>query len=204
MKLFKNLGAAQKERENVQALKISVKGEDFPLELLDFPNLTELYLDGNCTRFPERTPKWDQLKTLSIKWPAFKGDLSDLFRLPRLSNLKIIETPIKRFLLPLGNPPAPLKSLTIKDCGLSLLPEEVSMLWQLEEMNLSGNELTELPKAFIDLQNLKRLNLDSNMFKIFPDDVKKMPKLSHLSIDNNKFTEDEKSRIQRLFHIWPN
>lgn len=204
MKLYKNLGAAQKERDNVQALKISVKGENFPEELLDFPNLTELYLDGNCTRFPDKTPKWNQLKTLSIKWPAFKGDLSNVFRLPQLMNLKIIETPMKQFLLPLGNTPAPLKSLTIKDSGLTHLPEEISMLWQMEEMNLSGNDLQELPKSFIDLGNLKRLNLDSNLFKLFPDNVKKMPKLSHLSIDNNKFSDDEKSRIQRDFHIWPN
>lgn len=203
MKLYKNLGTAYQERENVQALKISVKGEQFPEELLDFPNLTELYLEGNCSHFPDKTPKWDQLKTLSIKWPAFKGDLSTVFRLPRLSNLKIIETPIEHFLLPLGNTPAPLKSLTIKDSGLTHLPEEVSMLWQLEEMNLSGNDLQALPKAFVDLRNLKRLNLDSNVFKVFPDDVKKMTKLTHLSIDHNKFSEEEKERIQRDFHIWP-
>lgn len=204
MKLYKNLATAHKERQDVQALKISVKGEDFPEELLDFPNLTELYLEGNCSKFPDRAPNWEHLKTLSIKWPLFKGDLSSVFRLPHLSNLKIIETPIKQFLLPLGNTPAPLKSLTIKDSGLVQLPEELSMLWQLEELNLSGNSLKELPKSFVDLRNLKRLNLDSNNFKIFPDEVKRMPKLAHLSIDNNKFDENEKSRIQRDFHIWPN
>jgi hypothetical protein len=204
MKLYKNLGSAHKEREEVQALKISVKGDEFPQEILDFPNLGELYLEGNCKHFPVNAPMWSQLKVLSIKWPQFTGDLSAVFNLPNLENLKIIDTPLKSFILPLGHAASPLKSLTIKDCGMKALPEEISMLWQLTELNLSGNELSKLPFSFIDLRNLRRLNLDANNFSTFPDDIKKMTALSHLSIDNNKFPEEEKERIQREFHIWPN
>lgn len=203
MKLYKNLGTANKDREEVQALKISVKGDDFPQEILDFPNLGELYLEGNCKKFPTSAPGWSKLKVLSIKWPMFTGDLSSVFNLPNLENLKIIETPLTSFILPLGHAASPLKSLTIKDCGMKMLPEEISMLWQLTELNLSGNGLTKLPFSFIDLRNLRRLNLDSNNFSTFPDDIKKMTALSHLSIDNNKFPEEEKERIQREFHITP-
>ena len=202
MKLYKNLGTASKEREEVTALKINVKDEAFPEMLLDFPNLTELYLEGNCKNFPKETPVWNKLKILSIKWPQFQGDLSSLFTLDSLENLKIIETPIKTFLLPLGHSGAPLKSLTIKDCALKTLPEEISMLTYLNEFNLSGNELTHLPHAFVALRNLKRLNLDHNKFQNFPDFIKNMPNLSHLSIDSNAFSDDEKDRIQRDFHIW--
>lgn len=204
MKLYKNIGMANKDREEVQALKISVKGDDFPEDILNYPNLGELYLEGNCKRFPTSCPGWEKLKVLSIKWPNFDGDLSSIFKLPHLENLKIIETPLTSFILPLGHSAAPIKSLTIKDCGLKSLPEEISMLWQLGELNLSGNNLTKLPFAFIDLRNLKRLNLDSNKFSVFPDSIKKMTALSHLSIDNNEFPEEEKERIQREFHIWPN
>lgn len=203
MKLYKSLTSAAKEREEVRALKISVKGECFPDEILDFPNLEELYLEGDCSSFPSIIPVWDKLKVLSIKWPKFTGDLSSLFKLPTLENLKIIETPLATFLLPLGHAAAPLKSLTVKDCGLVKLPEEFSMLWQLTELNLSGNKLTELPKSFIDLSLLKRLNLDSNDFSLFPDEIKKMGSLSHLSIDHNKFSEDELERIQRVYFISP-
>lgn len=204
MKLYKNLGQASKDRTEVQALKISVKGEEFPEEILDFPNLGELYLEGNCRKFPADAPVWENLKVLSIKWPNFDGDLSSIFKLPSLENLKIIETPLSTFLLPLGRAPAPIKSLTIKDCGLKALPEEISMLWQMKEMNLSGNSLRSLPKSFIDLKNLRRLNLDDNKFETFPDDIKRIPALGHLSIDRNLFSEEEKARIQREFHIWPN
>lgn len=204
MKLFKSLSTASLAREEVTALKINVKGEDFPSELLNFPNLEELYLEGNCKQFPFEGPAWEKLRVLSIKWPMFTGDLSSLFRLPKLENLKIIETPLKTFLLPLGHASAPLKSLTIKDCGLKFLPEEIEMLTHLSEANLSGNELTQLPHGFLILKELKRLNLDNNQFVQFPDMIKKMTLLSHLSIDHNPFPEEEKERIQREFHIWVN
>lgn len=203
MKLYKNLESAGQDRQDVQALKINVKGEKFPEEILNFENLGELYLEGNCKEFPVNAPLWSKLKVLSIKWPQFSGDISSIFKLPALENLKIIETPLKTFLLPLGLSPAPIKSLTIKDCGLKVLPEEISMLWQLSEMNLSGNELSKLPRSFMDLKQLRRLNLDHNKFVTFPDDIKKVPVLSHLSIDHNLFSEEEKERIQRAFHISP-
>ncbi|WPU63913.1 leucine-rich repeat domain-containing protein [Peredibacter starrii] len=204
MKLYKTLSSATQAREDVTALKISIKGEQFPSELLDFPNLEELYLEGNCKEFPFEGITWERLKVLSIKWPSFTGDLSLLFRLPKLENLKIIDTPLKTFLLPLGHAAAPVKSLTIKDCGFKSLPEEIGMLGSLTEANFSGNNLSALPHGFLDLKLLKRLNLDHNQFKIFPDLIKKMPNLSHLSIDHNPFPEEEKERIQRIFHIWVN
>lgn len=204
MKLYKNLKEASLAREDVQALKINVKTDQFPMELFHIPNLEELYLDGSCKEFPREIPSWESLRTLSIKWPNFTGDLSALFRLPNLTNLKIIETPLKTFLLPLGHNASPIKSLTIKDCNLSFIPEEISMLTQLSEMNLSGNKLVTLPHGFVDLHFLSRLNMDNNSFVKFPELVKSMPKLIHLSFDGNQFPEEEKERIQREYHIWVN
>lgn len=203
MKLYKNLSTAAKEREEVLAIKLTLK-DKFPIELFDFEQLQEVYLEGAVVNFPDKIVGWQQVRTLSIKWEAFKGDLSPLFALPRLVNLKIIETPLETFRLPLGHVAAPLSSLTIKGCGLKKLPEEISMLDGLTELHLGGNELDVLPFAFRELQKLKRLNLDQNNFKQFPDFIKLMKTLGHLSIDGNQFSEDEKARIQREFHIWPN
>lgn len=204
MKLYKSLNGALKERESVQALKINVKDKTFPSELLDFPHLTELYLEGNCTDFPHEVSSWKELKILSIKWHLFQGDLSSVFNLESLQNLKIIDTPLHSLILPLGQITSPLRSLTIKGCQLIRLPEEIAMLSDLEEMNLSGNELTSLPVSLMDLKKLKRLNLDDNKFKEFPNHIKRLPALAHLSIDRNHFDEEELARIQRNYHIWPN
>lgn len=203
MKLYKNLTTALKESDQVRAIKISLQGK-FPEDLFKLTELEEVYLEGRCDFLPMNFTGWSKLKILSVKWEGFQGDLSPLFRLPSLQNLKIIETSIKTFLLPLGVIPAPLKHLTIKSCGLEKLPEEVSMLQALEELQLQGNDLKALPFSFKELKLLKRLNLDQNRFEKFPDQIRSMSKLSHLSIDGNDFSEEEKERIQREFHIWPN
>jgi len=203
MKLYKNLTTALKERDEVQAIKLSLKSKKSPQEIFDFPNLEEAYLDGECESFPDHIPGWGKLKILSIKWGSFSGDLSAVFSLPSLENLKIIETPIKMFLLPLGKINAPIKFLSIKSCGLQKLPEEISMLVEVQEMHLPGNALSGLPFAFKELSTLKRLNLDNNSFQKFPDQIKQMKNLAHLSIDSNEFDEAEKARIQREFFIWP-
>jgi Leucine-rich repeat (LRR) protein len=203
MKLYKNLTSALKEREEVRAIKLSLK-DNFPIELFDLTELAEVYLEGSCKIFPDEIRGWKNVRVLSLKWEAFLGDLSPLFSLPKLENLKIIETPIASFRLPLGSIAAPLKFLSIKGCGLKTLPEEISMLTELAEFHLPNNELSSLPFSFRELKKLKRLNLDSNHFEVFPDFIKKMPLLGHLSIDHNAFSDDEKDRIQREFHIWPN
>ena len=192
-----------KESEEVEALKVTLSGK-FPNELFMLGNLRELYLEGDIQDLPRLGTLWPRLKILSVKWPSFTGDLSGFFSLPSLENLKIIDTPMKRLSLPLGHVNSPMKSLTIKSCDLTELPEEISMLTQLQELNLSGNLLSSLPHSFPTLFHLRRLNLDSNKFERFPDLIKNMKTLSHLSIDSNKFPEDEKSRIQRLFNIWVN
>lgn len=203
MKLFKTLASAINSSEEVRALKINIKSDTFPSELLKLEHLEELYLDGNCQEFPHH-PGWKKLRVLSIKWPNFKGNLSELFLLPALENLKIIETPIKQFLLPLGQVGSPLKSITMKDCGLEKLPEEISMLVHLKEMNLSGNKLAYLPYSFKEIRGLTRLNLDHNLFSVFPEALGNMANLKHLSLDQNAFSEEEKSRIQRDHHVWIN
>lgn len=204
MKLFKSLSSALEVINEVEALKLDLKDHKFPAELFFFPNLKELYLEGACTELPKLGNPWPKLKILSVKWPNYSGDLSALFSLPALENLKILETPQKRLLLPLGVTGAPIRSLTIKNCGLEILPEEISMLTELSELNLTHNDLSKLPSSFPTLSKLKRLNLDQNKFIKFPDLIKQMKQLSHLSIDSNHFSEDEKARIQREFHIWPN
>lgn len=202
MKLFRTLKAAMEDPDNVEALKLDIKDGKFPPELLMLNNLKELYLEGNCTDIPKISQPWPELRLLSVKWPNFTGDLSKLMALPTIENMKIIETPQKRVILPIGSKLKNLKSLTFKNCGLEILPEEITIFSELTELNLSGNELSKLPLSFIDLKSLKRVNLDSNKFSKFPDSIKSMPTLSHLSIDNNLFSEEEKSRIQREFNIW--
>ena len=44
MKLYKNLSNALKERDEVRAIKLSLKGKYFPVDLFELPYLEEAYL----------------------------------------------------------------------------------------------------------------------------------------------------------------
>jgi Leucine-rich repeat (LRR) protein len=200
--MFKKLAAALVERENVTALKITIKEKTLPPELFVFPNLKELYLEAPALLdFPHDVSGWSALTLLQLKAPAFKGSLAPVFRLPRLVNLKTSDTPLHPLKLALGGAAAPLRFLTLKDAGLKVLPLEFGELTTIEEMHLMGNELTELPVTFKQLAKLRWLNLDSNQFKTFPAVLGQLPSLKHLSLDGNAFSEEEKERIQRDYHL---
>jgi Leucine-rich repeat (LRR) protein len=201
MKLYNSLSLALKERSQVRAIKLTLKGP-WPKELSDLPLLQEAYLEGQCESLPPELAGLKNLKLLSLKLSGLKGDLRALFNLPQLETLKILQTPLKTLHLPLGTLLSPLRSLTLKDCALQELPEEISALTHLEVLELAENQLTQLPLSFSHLKNLKRLNLDHNQFKKFPDHIKKIPSLTHLSIDENLFDDEERARIQREFHLW--
>jgi Leucine-rich repeat (LRR) protein len=201
MKLFKALPKNQDELSEVYALKFKVKSKDFPQEIFLIPELKELYLEGVCENFHLREQAFLKLKKLSVHFPFLENQLTDLFGLSELENLKIQETPVRKILFPIGRKLAPLKSLTLKKTQLTELPLEISMLSELEELSLSQNELSALPDSLQDLTKLKRLNLDQNKFKFFPEIILKIPHLSHLSLDGNLFSENEKERIQRKYQL---
>lgn len=202
MALYKNLSSAQKERELVTGLKLTLKEAALPSALFDFPRLQELYLEAPALlELPDALTGWSELRVFQLRAPKFRGSLADLFRLPRLENLKVLETPLRPLRLSIGGPRATLKFLTLKDCGLVELPLEIGELTSLTELHLPQNELKDLPPSFVDLTRLKRLNLDANEFTRFPSVLEKMKNLGHLSLDGNRFPQDEKDRIQRQFSL---
>jgi Leucine-rich repeat (LRR) protein len=202
MTLYKNLKNALKSSQNVRALKLKLTDKFLPQELQMFPELEELYIDlPELEELPSDLSGWQQLVALQITAPKLKGGLSSLFNLPKLQNLKVLNTNLEPLLLPLGNPIAPLIFLTLKNTKLQSLPEEFGNLNTLKEISLTQNLLSSLPQSFRRLTELKRLNMDQNVFKSFPESIAQMPNLHHLSIDNNLFDQEEKDRIQRVFHI---
>ncbi len=201
MKLFKSLPKNPEDFKELYALKLKIKTSELPSDILLIPELRELYLEGICEHLKIDEHSFLKLKKLSIHFPDFKDNLSEVFGLSELENLKIIETPLKKIRFPIGKRLSPLKSLTLKKTQLSELPLEISMLSMLEELSLIQNDLTTLPDSIKDLKNLKRLNLDQNKFTTFPKVILEIPHLTHLSVDGNLFSEEEKERIQREYQI---
>lgn len=203
MAMFKSLSEALKNSEQCTALKLTLKSPEFPAELFTLTNLQELYVEAPFLKTLPALGTLSQLQLLSLKAPVLQSPISELFLLPHLRNLKVLETPLEELTLKLQRPMAPLRFLTLKQCNLRKLPLELGEWQHLEELMLAHNHLSELPFTFNGLTKLKRLNLDSNAFTKFPDTISELPSLLHVSCDGNLFSEEEKSRIQRQFGLSP-
>ncbi|MFM7441953.1 MAG: COR domain-containing protein, partial [Snowella sp.] len=65
------------------------------------------------------------------------------------------------------------------------LPDSITRLQNLSELDLSFNQLSELPDSITRLQNLSVLNLSSNQLSELPDSITRLHNLSWLDLDNN-------------------
>jgi hypothetical protein len=72
---------------------------------------------------------------------------------------------------------------------LTELPESLSLLTQLQMLDLSDNQLTALPEWLGQLTQLQSLNLSRNQLTYLPDSLGKLTRLQTLSLGANQLTE---------------
>uniref|UniRef100_A0A0D9WZK0 Patatin n=1 Tax=Leersia perrieri TaxID=77586 RepID=A0A0D9WZK0_9ORYZ len=96
--------------------------------------------------------------------------------------------------------------LSLCNCGLLMLPVELTRLALLEKLHLDNNKLSVLPPEVGDLKKLKVLTVDSNMLISVPAELRQCILLEELSLEHNKlvrplldFRSMPKLRILRLF-----
>nr|XP_043620589.1 phospholipase A I [Erigeron canadensis] len=96
--------------------------------------------------------------------------------------------------------------VSLCNCGLSVLPVELTRLPLLEKLFLDNNKLTVLPPELGVLKNLKVLTADNNMLVSVPVELKQCVGLVELSLEHNKlirplldFRAMAELRILRLF-----
>ncbi|HRN78018.1 MAG TPA: leucine-rich repeat domain-containing protein [Candidatus Dependentiae bacterium] len=70
--------------------------------------------------------------------------------------------------------------------GISLLPKD--SFANLQQLNLSGNQITTIPDAIGNLANLKALNLNNNQIPTIPDAIGNLTNLESLYLPGNQIT----------------
>ncbi|MFW9864721.1 MAG: leucine-rich repeat domain-containing protein [Candidatus Thorarchaeota archaeon] len=79
-----------------------------------------------------------------------------------------------------------VKTLSLYDCKLTFIPEEIGNLYSLQKLFLIRNKLTNLPESLANLQSLQFLDLSENQFSVFPEPVTKLLSLQVLFMNDNQ------------------
>jgi Leucine-rich repeat (LRR) protein len=81
--------------------------------------------------------------------------------------------------------PKQIKFLSMCNCNLSSIPEEVFNLINLIELYLIDNNITIIPHKIANIKELKFLNLNNNKISIISPSFSKLKKLECLNLNNN-------------------
>ena len=76
----------------------------------------------------------------------------------------------------------------MSDCHLRSIPEDINQLTNLQDLVLSGNDLTTLPNTILDLTDLSYLGLNSNHLTNLPP-MSRLDNMRYLFLDNNPIME---------------
>jgi Leucine-rich repeat (LRR) protein len=81
------------------------------------------------------------------------------------------------------------KILNLSNQQLTKLPDYVLQQTNLEELNISQNQITgAIPSQIQNLKNLKTLNMSNNRMTGIPAEIGQLQKLETLDLSNNQFT----------------
>ncbi len=92
-----------------------------------------------------------------------------------------------------------LQSLDIGSCHLTELPQELSLLVNLERVWLMYNSLTAPFEVLSKLPQLTFIMLHTNKIKYIPPVISKMVNLEHIGLGNNKITGISKELFRLPF-----
>ncbi|KAL0263889.1 UNVERIFIED_CONTAM: hypothetical protein PYX00_010960 [Menopon gallinae] len=95
-------------------------------------------------------------------------------------------------------------TLAYRSRGLREVPREVFVATDLQELDLSDNELTTLPGEIRSLSQLQKLDISGNQLTTLPGEIESLSQLQELYIGNNQLTALPKeigrlSQLQKLY-----
>lgn len=181
-------------------LKFDPSQTQFPIEILNQWNLTELeIIGGSFTYFPEDISVLKNLEKFSLISTNVDFIPRELFELPCLKYLNLKNNKITH--LPSLSKRNSIQTLILSRNNILEIDNFFRFFADLSTLDLGHNQLKQLSKDIVSLNKLRRLVLDSNKLKELPITNNQMPFLQHLSLDDNIFNNEEKSRIQKNLNI---
>src|SRR5579859_6793947 len=90
--------------------------------------------------------------------------------------------------------------LSLRYCGLTMLPEALDQLAHLRFLDITGNKLSTLPASFASLIHLKKFAGDDNQLYELPEGLERLTQLEEIHLDRNRLTTlpESLSQLARL------
>jgi len=187
---------------NIKNLKYINLGNNYikqiPDDVSKLKHLEEIILQGNhLEKISEEFFELKKLKRLNLG-SSFSSEL--LTKLSKLTSLERLELTVPNnyktfdFLKPLTN----LKYLRIRG-GINEIPESISCLNSLEELDLTDNKIQELPDWLFDLVQLKDLHFGKNNLKYISNRISELTNLWRILLYKNQI-----SHIPDFIRYMPN
>jgi len=114
--------------------------------------------------FPKGLGKFTSLKELVLGGSLLKFISPDFKKLSKLQSLQVINSPLidLRDLVTRLSDFKSFKKLSLTRCNFSEFPPEIAKLTDIEELDLSGNQIKMIPMSIGRIKGLKVLNMQGN------------------------------------------
>ncbi|KAG7463592.1 hypothetical protein MATL_G00178350 [Megalops atlanticus] len=207
MPLNRGLERALEEAANSGFLNLSArKLKEFPRTAVnhDLTDTVEADLSKNrLTDIPSEVCHFVALETLNLYHNCIKTIPDTIISLQTLTSLDLSRNQLSS--LPMCLCSLPLRVLNASNNKLGSLPEAISQLKDLMELDVSCNEITALPRHIGRLKMLRELNVRRNFLSALPEDLVELPlvkldvscnKLSSIPICYRKMTQLQSLRLE--------
>ncbi|XP_077351154.1 leucine-rich repeat-containing protein 18 [Festucalex cinctus] len=80
------------------------------------------------------------------------------------------------------------RRLTLSNMGITIFPQCIFKLTNMDELDLSRNHIQKIPESIGKLSSLRWLDLHSNKLESVPESIGKLVGLTYLNLCNNRLT----------------
>lgn len=106
--------------------------------------------------------RMERLERIELNWYPWKSLSSDLSRLPRLVEVRVMNSNLDGFPSSKWRAPERLRVLALRSTDIRSIPPAISRFTGLERLDLHHNQLTEVPEELLELRNIRTMNLVCN------------------------------------------
>jgi len=126
---------------------------------------------------------------LIVNWQGLTEVHADVYTLgPTLQTVRLIGNPFRKLPDSLFETFTKVVALNLSNCELDAIPDTLTEMPCLQDLNLIRNRLTVLQESFGNLRNLTGLHLASNQLTTLPKSISNLQVLPRLNLEQNPIT----------------